>query len=83
MEGCITTAYFKRGGGWFTPASNSGGNLGTTRRWAIDTGKCKEGNVKKDSVQVGEKVILSNGVRGFGWGVVEKLETAPETEKIE
>ena len=28
-----------------------------------------------ESVQLGEKVVLSNGVRGFGWGLVQELKT--------
>lgn len=44
MEGSITTPYFWRNGRWVTPpvpsefdiAKGSGGNSGTTRRWAIE-----------------------------------------------
>ncbi|KAL2045198.1 hypothetical protein N7G274_002280 [Stereocaulon virgatum] len=75
MEGSITTPYFLREGGWITPAAESGGNLGTTRRYALEQGLCKESIVMKESVQLGERVVLSNGVKGFGWGFIEKLET--------
>lgn len=73
MEGSITTPYFNRGGKWITPAAICGGNLGTTRRYALESGLCTEGTVMKTSVHVNEKVVLSNGVRGFGWGIVEEL----------
>jgi 4-amino-4-deoxychorismate lyase len=70
-EGSITTPYFFRNGHWITPRASCGGNIGTTRRWAIQQGLCIEGVVKIEEVKVGETVWLSNGVRGFGWGVVE------------
>jgi len=73
MEGSITTPYFFRGGEWITPAACCGGNLGTTRRHALERGLCNEGVVMKTSVHPGEKVVLSNGVRGFGWGSIEEL----------
>jgi len=73
IEGSITTPYFHRKGEWVTPAASLGGNLGTTRRFAIEHGLCQEGIVHKDSVQVGEAVVLSNGVRGWGWGRLEAM----------
>ena len=73
MEGSFTTPYFNRDGHWVTPSVESGGNLGTTRQYALDKGFCSEMIVKKKSVSVGEKVVLSNGVRGFGWGFVEEI----------
>lgn len=73
IEGSITTPYFHRNGEWVTPVASLGGNLGTTRRFAIQHGLCSEGFVHKDSVQVGEAVVLSNGVRGWGWGRLELL----------
>ncbi|KAG8529482.1 uncharacterized protein KY384_006119 [Bacidia gigantensis] len=75
MEGSFTTPYFNHGG-WITPAKSSGGNLGVTRRWALGKGLCEEGLVNMNSVQagsLGERIILSNGARGFGWGRVEPL----------
>ena len=74
MEGSITTPYFLREGEWITPAAKCGGNLGTTRRYALEQGICKESIVMKKSVQMGERVVLSNSFRGFGWGFVEELE---------
>lgn len=71
MEGTLTTPYFFRDGRWITPAEECGGNRGTTRRWALDAGLCEEGVLRRESVREGEVVWLSNGVRGFGWGVVE------------
>ena len=82
MEGSITTPYFFRAGEWITPRAQCGGNLGTTRRYALEAGLCKEGIVTRESVQRSEKVVLSNGVRGFGWGSVEALVDIRENETI-
>lgn len=71
MEGSITTPYFYREGAWVTPAEACGGNMGTTRRWALENRLCKDGIVNVENVVVGEKVVLSNGVRGWGWGLIE------------
>ncbi|KAA6414075.1 MAG: hypothetical protein FRX48_02437 [Lasallia pustulata] len=71
MEGSITTPYFFREGRWVTPAARCGGNLGTTRRWALETGMCVEGVVKGKEIRDKEEIWVSNGVRGFGWGRVE------------
>ncbi|KAL6721404.1 Aminodeoxychorismate lyase [Lecanora helva] len=73
MEGTITTPYFFRRGDWVTPLPECGGNVGTTRQYALDHSLCKEGIVEIGSIQRGEKVALSNGVRGFGWGIVEMI----------
>jgi len=73
MEGSFTTPYFFRDGVWITPDRSCGGNLGTTRRYALEWGLCQEGFVEAESVQVGDMVVLSNGVRGFGLGRVEVL----------
>ncbi|MCJ1475173.1 hypothetical protein MMC13_003833 [Lambiella insularis] len=73
-EGTLTTPYFWRGGKWITPNADCGGNLGTTRRWALDRKLCIEGVVRATDIKEGECVWLSNGVRGFGWGRV-KLES--------
>ena len=78
MEGSITTAYFNHMGTWITPAESSGGNLGVTRRWALEQDLCEEGLISMNSVQVGslgEKIVLSNGARGFGWGRVDRLDS--------
>ncbi|KAF2503123.1 hypothetical protein BU16DRAFT_569050 [Lophium mytilinum] len=48
----------------------SGGQRGTTRRWALGKGLCMEEPVLAETVQVGEGVWVSNGVRGFGFGRV-------------
>ncbi len=74
MEGTITTPYFFRNGKWFTPAKSSGGHLGVTRRWALMKSLAQEGIIPAQDVEIGEIVILSNGVRGFGWGRIEALE---------
>jgi len=38
MEGSLTSPYFWRNGKWTTPPVSSGGQIGTTRRWALDQG---------------------------------------------
>lgn len=38
MEGSLTTPYFWRNGKWTTPPVSSGGQIGTTRRWALENG---------------------------------------------
>lgn len=73
MEGTISTPYFYRNGGWVTPSVACGGHLGVARRWALTAGICTEGVVMAEEVVIGEQVILSNGVRGFGWGKVKEL----------
>lgn len=41
MEGSLTTPYFWRNGTWTTPPVSSGGQIGTTRRWALEKGYVK------------------------------------------
>jgi 4-amino-4-deoxychorismate lyase len=48
----------------------AGGQRGTTRRWALAKGMCMEEPVGVDTVRVGEGVWVSNGVVGFGYGIV-------------
>jgi 4-amino-4-deoxychorismate lyase len=48
----------------------AGGQRGTSRRWALGKGFCMEEPVGKDTVEVGQGVWVSNGVRGFGFGRV-------------
>lgn len=48
----------------------AGGQRGTSRRWALGKGFCMEEPVGKETVEVGETVWVSNGVRGFGVGRV-------------
>lgn len=79
MEGTLSTPYLFRGNKWITPAHTCGGNTGTTRRWALENGICDLGVIKREGIKHGELVWLSNGVRGFGWGVVE-LDEGKELE---
>ncbi len=65
MEGSLTSVYFYRGGRWVTPPLTSGGQAGTTRRWALKQGLCVEEVVLASDVKDGEECYLSNGVRGF------------------
>ncbi|KAI9710696.1 MAG: hypothetical protein M1820_002529 [Bogoriella megaspora] len=70
MEGSMTSVYFFRGGRWVTPPGESGGQRGTTRRWALERGLCVEEVVRRRDVEEGEEVWVSSGVRGFRRGVV-------------
>lgn len=74
MEGSITTPYFRMRGSsglaWFTPPLSSGGNDGTTRRYALTQGFCMEQTIGRAQLVDGEECWLSNGVRGFIRGVV-------------
>ena len=78
MEGTISTPYFWRRGRWVTPPASSGGNLGTTRRYALEAGLCVEETVTRHSITNGEAIWLSNGARGWGWGCIEMLEDSTE-----
>ncbi|KAH9906621.1 aminotransferase [Xylariomycetidae sp. FL2044] len=79
MEGSISTPYFWRGGRWVTPpipntyspSEGSGGNQGTTRRWALERGIVTEQVVPADSLVDGEECWLSTGVRGFVFGRIK------------
>ena len=70
MEGSITTPYFWRNERWITPATECGGNQGTTRQWALDTKLAVAGIVLMTEIRTGEIILLSNGVRGFGFGKI-------------
>ncbi|KAF9893913.1 hypothetical protein FE257_008884 [Aspergillus nanangensis] len=77
MEGSITTPYFQRRGrrqdtdpAWVTPVLTSGGNSGTTRRYALGQGFCAEDIILASDLADGEECWLSNGVRGFIRGQV-------------
>ncbi|KAJ6115664.1 hypothetical protein N7523_006081 [Penicillium sp. IBT 18751x] len=82
MEGSITTPYFRIRGtsaqAWFTPPLSSGGNDGTTRRYALTQGFCTERKITRTELIDGEECWLSNGVRGFLPGVVVLTHTLHE-----
>ncbi|KAJ4021946.1 Aminodeoxychorismate lyase [Fusarium irregulare] len=73
MEGTFTTPYFWRDGRWVTPPvaahfswdQGSGGQDGTSRRWALERGLVSEQEINVDSLTHGEECWISNGVRGF------------------
>lgn len=69
-EGSLTTVYVRRGGRWITPDRTSGTNMGTTRSWALEMGLCVEGTVRMDSIRNGEHAWVSNGLKGFVYGIV-------------
>lgn len=65
MDGSISSAYFWRNGQWVTPQSISGGQQGTTRRWALQKKLCVEDAVSVDGLRDGEVVWLSNASKGY------------------
>lgn len=79
MEGTIFTPYFWRGGRWvtppvrsrFSPGVGSGGQDGTTRRWALERGLAVEEDVLGSSLVQGEECWLSNGLQGFVFARVD------------
>ncbi|OAA45671.1 Aminotransferase, class IV [Metarhizium rileyi] len=78
MEGSTTTPYFWRDGRWITPPvsgrysqkDGSGGNDGTSRRWALERGLAAEKEIKADQLVDGETCYISNGVSGFRAGII-------------
>ncbi|KAL2260233.1 hypothetical protein VTK26DRAFT_5846 [Humicola hyalothermophila] len=78
MEGSTSTPYFWRDGRWVTPPvskefnlkEGSGGQNGTSRRWALERGLAVEESIPVASLVDGEGCWLSTGVRGFFFGRV-------------
>jgi branched-subunit amino acid aminotransferase/4-amino-4-deoxychorismate lyase len=71
MEGSLTSVFFWRNGNWVTPPVASGGQAGTTRRWYLEKGFCKEEPVNIKTLVDGEECWISNGVRGLVWGKIK------------
>ncbi|KAI0455013.1 putative 4-amino-4-deoxychorismate protein [Xylaria acuta] len=79
MEGSITTPHFWRNGRWVTPpipeiydiSQGSGGNYGTSRRWALERNLVAEEIVHVDSLVDGEEIWISNALKGFVHGRVK------------
>lgn len=67
MEGSFTSLYFLRNSRWVTPPLTCGGCEATVRMWLIEKGLVVEEVVRRETVEVGEWVVMSNGVRGV-WG---------------
>ena len=61
-------------GRWVTPRAESGANLGTTRRWALERGLCVEGDVTVEDIRAanggGGGAWVSNGLKGFMYGCI-------------
>ncbi|KAI5804326.1 aminotransferase class IV-domain-containing protein [Geopyxis carbonaria] len=70
MEGSFTNVSVQRDGEWITARSGAGGLDGICRNWLLEgcvVREAVEGELKVRDVEVGEWVVLSNGVRGV-WG---------------
>jgi 4-amino-4-deoxychorismate lyase len=78
-EGSHTNVYFWRDNGWVTPhvGPDHGGLAGTARQHALGQGLCGEAIVRKESISIGDIVLISNGVRGFVPGIVEWIPGVP------
>jgi 4-amino-4-deoxychorismate lyase len=76
MEGSVTCIAFWRDGTWLMPSLEAGGLAGVDRRWLLEQGKVKEGNIMKTDIKDGEYVLLTNGFIGAQLGKVT-LETLP------
>ncbi|KAK2747967.1 hypothetical protein FQN57_001558 [Myotisia sp. PD_48] len=78
FDGSLATLYVKsREPGkneWITPALSCGASLSTTRRYALNSGYCKEGVVYAYELYDGEEAWLSNAAKGFMPGVVRLRE---------
>lgn len=70
MEASCSTPYFFHNNGWVTPSRKDGGNMGVTRRMAIETGLCGEAAISVHDLANGEMIWLSNAVRGFFLGEI-------------
>lgn len=73
MEGSVRNVAFWRDGGWVSPPNSSGGLPGTIRRWLLEQGILKERIIHKSDIQLGEWVLLTNGVDITILGRVEEL----------
>ncbi|POS82359.1 hypothetical protein EPUL_004721 [Erysiphe pulchra] len=71
MEGSYSSVYFFRRGQWVTPPLESGGQDGTTRKWALSRRLCVERKIMFESLVNGEHCCISNGVRGFHIAMVK------------
>lgn len=74
-EGSIrNVAFWRQWGnskeGWVTPNLSTGCLGGTVRRWMIEAGNVREGNILAADVKTAEWVLLSNGVEGASIGQI-------------
>jgi 4-amino-4-deoxychorismate lyase len=72
MEGSLTSMYVNVDGTWLTPALTSGGQGGTTRRWALENDLCEEHVVTVKMIKRHREMCVSNGVRGFFYGELQE-----------
>jgi 4-amino-4-deoxychorismate lyase len=77
MEGSVCCVAFWRNGAWVMPPLSAGGLAGVDRRWLLEQGKVKEGDISRDEVKEGEYVLLTNGWMGAQLGKVTL--TLPES----
>lgn len=65
MDGSITTLYLYRDGGWKTPSTESGSQVGVTRRLALEKEWCSEGEITVSTLECGEVIWASNALKGY------------------
>jgi len=70
MEASVCCVGFWRGGSWVMPPLSAGGLAGVDRRWLLEQGKIKEGEISRDEVKDGEYVLLANGWIGAQLGKI-------------
>ncbi|KZW00517.1 D-aminoacid aminotransferase-like PLP-dependent enzyme [Exidia glandulosa HHB12029] len=65
-EGSVANVSFWREGRWVTPPVSAGGLPGTIRRWLLEQGRIVEGNIRREDINDGEFVLLTNS-----WHIVQ------------
>ncbi|KAK2466732.1 hypothetical protein APHAL10511_000990 [Amanita phalloides] len=77
-ESSVSNVALYRDGKWLTPPLSTGCLKGVIRRWLLEHGLVEEaekGVLMKDSIQVGDWILLSNAVSGCRLGRIEMSES--------
>lgn len=73
MEGTIYNIAVHRDGKWITPSTKTGCLPGVMRRWLLENGRIHEDTectLTIESIELGEWILLFNGVRGCRLGKI-------------
>ncbi|ANB15527.1 aminodeoxychorismate lyase ABZ2 [Sugiyamaella lignohabitans] len=68
MEGSISNVAFRRDDKWITPSLVSGCLCGVVRNTLLLAGIIEEGKILRNSVKVGDEVVIFNGIMGVCYG---------------